>query len=334
MFARHLVALVLASTVAACAGLTGCATETSEDDSNDPSTAAPGDGTSEDAIVSEHSLAGSELPDHTLALSFDDGPGPRSKELADYLASENIHATFFINGKNVPGRQNMLAAELAGGHIIGNHTQNHIQLTNIPAAKLMSEVTLTDAFIAEVQPNGPWLLRPPFGAWNGAAARTINATPMSKYVGSVFWDIGGVLTDTAAADWDCWGKHITIEKCGALYMNEMNTRKRGIVLMHDIHSNTIDMVKQLVPQLKAQGWKFTTIPEVPSIKRALANVSAATAGPDACSSSTLGKSVPANTCVQSRTDQKWHRCENKEWVDASGSADAKCTGAKYPLTTP
>ena len=83
------------------------------------------------------------------------------------------------------------------------------------------------------------------------------------------------LTATAAADWDCWGKHISVEKCGALYMNEMNTRKRGIVLMHDIHSNTIDMVKQLVPQLKAQGWKFTTVPEVPSIKRALAGVSVA-----------------------------------------------------------
>lgn len=332
MFPRRLVALALASTIAACTGLTGCAAESTDDGAEDPALAdGNGDGTSQDAIISEHSLAGSELPDHTLALTFDDGPGPRTKELADYLASEDIHATFFINGKNVPGRQGSLAAELAGGHIIGNHTQNHIQLTNISSDKLMSEVTLTDAFIADVQPNGPWLLRPPFGAWNGAAARTLNATPMKKYVGSVFWDIGGVLTATAAADWDCWGKHVTIEKCGALYMNEMNTRKKGIVLMHDIHSNTIDMVKQLVPQLKAQGWKFTTVPEVPSIKRALANVSVATSGTDACSSSTLGKSVPENACVQSRSDQKWHRCENKEWVDASGPADAKCTGAKYPL---
>ena len=90
-------------------------------------------------------------------------------------------------------------------------------------------------------------------------------------------------------------------------------------------------MKLILPKLKAAGWKFATLEEVPSIKRALGTAATVTAGADDCSSSTLGRSVPEGSCVQSRGDQKWHRCENKEWQDATGPSDAKCTGAKFPL---
>src|SRR4051812_46293731 len=104
MLPSRLVALMLATSVAACGVLSGCSAQTTEEEEDDPSAAgASGDGKSEDAIVSEHQLTGSELPDHTLALTFDDGPGPRTKELADYLATEGVKATFFINGNHVPG---------------------------------------------------------------------------------------------------------------------------------------------------------------------------------------------------------------------------------------
>jgi peptidoglycan/xylan/chitin deacetylase (PgdA/CDA1 family) len=328
MVSRRLLGLLFASSVALSGPLSGCAAQTEDAPQAEP----PGDGDGRDDIVSEHQLTGSELPDHTLALSFDDGPGPRTKELADYLASEGIPATFFINGRNVPGRQAALDAVVGRGHLLANHTQNHLQLTKLSSAKVITEVTQTDAFIAQVEPQGPWLLRPPFGAWNGATALTVNGTPMKKYVGSVFWDIGGVLTDTAAADWDCWGKKISIDRCGALYMSEMQTRKRGIVLMHDVHSNTVDMVKLLVPKLKADGWKFASVLDAPAIKRALASNAAGPPPTDSsCSSATLGRSVPENTCVQGRSDAKWHRCASSEWLPATGPDDAKCTGQKFPL---
>jgi peptidoglycan/xylan/chitin deacetylase (PgdA/CDA1 family) len=331
MFPRHLVALVLASTVAACVGLSGCAAQTSEEE-DDPSLAdGSGDGTSEDAIVSEHQLMGNELADKTISLTFDDGPGPRTAELAEFLAAEGVHATFFINGKNVPGRQAAIDTIVGRGHLLANHTQNHLQLTKLSGDKVVKEVADTDAFIASAQPNGPFVIRAPFGAWNGNTARAVNATTMKKYVGSVFWDVGGELTATAAADWDCWGKGVSIDRCGALYLNEIRTRKHGIVLMHDVHNKSVDMMKKILPTLKAEGYKFAALTDVPSVKRAIGSVSAGTAGDDACSSSTLGRTVPENSCVQSRSDQKWHRCADKEWVDASGPTDAKCTGAKFPL---
>ena len=330
MVSVRLFGLLLASSVAACASLAGCTAQTDAPE-EEPFIEGSGDGAGVDEIISEHQLNGSELPDHTLALTFDDGPGPRTKELAEYLAGEGIKGVFFINGRNVPGRQSALDAIIGRGHLLANHTQNHLQLTKLSAATLISEVTRTDQVIAQLQPSGPWLLRPPFGAWNGASARILNATPNSKYVGSVFWDIGGETTATSAADWDCWGKKLSVEKCGQLYMTEMAKRKRGIVLMHDIHSNTIDMVKQIVPKLKADGWKFVSAIEAPAIKRALASSAVGPTPSDACSSATLGRPVPETTCVQARSDQKWHRCENAEWLAASGPADPQCTGQKFPL---
>lgn len=340
MVVRRALSLLLLG-ASACIAAAGCTEQVEDADSTGGSAQGtdPGDGSRADALMSEHQLTGSDLPPKTLALTFDDGPGTRSAELAEYLDSKGIHATFFINGKNVPGRQQMLVAEKAHGHIIGNHTQNHLQLTSLSAAKVISEIEETDTIIQEYQPNGPWILRAPFGAWNAATTNAGNSTPMKKYTGSVFWNEGGQLTATAAADWDCWGHHMTIQQCGALYLQEIRKVGHGIPLMHDIHPQTIDMVKEVIlPALEADGWKFVTLPEVPQIARALAASQAAagssssssggvTPAPTAaqCSSSTLGREVDENVCVESKTDQKWYRCSGGDWVASTGAADTKCT---------
>lgn len=332
MLSRRLIGLLLASSVAACGALTGCSAQTdSEEEVDDGTVEGSGDGTSEDAIVSERQLMGGELPEKSISLTFDDGPGPRTLELSEYLAAEGVHGTFFINGKNVAGRQNAIDSIIGRGHLLANHTHNHLQLTKLSGDRVVKELADTDAIIARVQPQGPFLVRAPFGAWNGNTARAVNGSGMKKYVGSVFWDVGGALTSTAAADWDCWGKGVSVDRCGSLYLNEIRTKKRGIVLMHDVHGKTVDMMKKILPTLKAEGYKFVALDQVPSVKRALGAASETTVGANGCSSSTLGRSVPENACVQSRSDQKWHRCSDGDWVSASGASDPACTAGKFPL---
>jgi peptidoglycan/xylan/chitin deacetylase (PgdA/CDA1 family) len=331
MFSRRLLALLFVSSSAVVAAA-GCSHEVTEEDgaaTGDAQGAPAGDGSRADDLVTERQLTGSDLPPKTLALTFDDGPGQRTAELAEYLDGKGIHATFFINGKNVPGRQNMLTAVKQHGHIIGNHTQNHLQLTSLPAAKVIEEVKETDDIIKQYQPDGPWIFRAPFGAWNGATARAVNSVDFGKkYTGSVFWNEGGQLTANAAADWDCWGKHISVQQCGALYLEEIRRNGHGIPLMHDIHNQTIDMVKEVIlPALIADGWKFVTLPEVPQIARALAASGDATAPTETetqCASASVGHPVDENVCVQSHTDQKWYRCVAGDW-QGSSPTDTKCT---------
>jgi peptidoglycan-N-acetylglucosamine deacetylase len=282
-----------------------------------------GNGYSADDLVSEGQLTGRDLGAKEIALTFDDGPGPRTAELSAYLREQSIPAAFFINGKNVPGRQNVLTQLIADGHIVANHTQNHLQLTKLASSAAVNEIIQTDNFIVQSGQTGPFLLRPPFGAWSGSIARAANQTAMRKYVGSVFWDIGGDVTASSAADWACWSAKYSysVKQCGDLYLKETRSRGRGIVLMHDIHSPSVDMVKQIVPVLKAEGFRFVQLTEAPSIK---SKIEAGPTTAETCFSSTLNKSVPSGSCVQSERNAKWYVCEEEAWTPVSASTDPAC----------
>jgi peptidoglycan-N-acetylglucosamine deacetylase len=319
----RLAALVFSLSTLTCAAITGCAVDVEEEEAD--VTGGDGDGVAEDALVAERQLMGNELSDKQIALTYDDGPGPRTAELADYLAQFGIPAAFFINGSKVPGKQRAIDTIVGRGHLLANHTHNHLQLTRLSSDRIVQEIADTDAVLASAQPDGPFVVRAPFGAWTGSTARAINASEMRKYVGSVFWDIGGALTTTAAADWDCWGKRYSIEACGDLYLNEIRTKKRGIVLLHDIHGNTVSMTKYIVPKLIEEGFVFVKLEDVPSVKRAIQNVALGEPSEDGCSSATLGRTVAENVCVQSRGNRRWYRCADGEWTASAGASDAQCT---------
>ena len=68
------------------------------------------------------------LPDKTLCLTYDDGPGPQSAELGRFLAERGIRATFFVVGKFALERPGVLDELHEQGHIIGNHTFEHPDL--------------------------------------------------------------------------------------------------------------------------------------------------------------------------------------------------------------
>lgn len=218
-------------------------------------------------LTGSRQLSGAGMAANTFSLTFDDGPGPRTAELANWLGDRGIVATFFINGRNVPGNEAAIEAVRARGHILANHTQNHEQMTTQSAGDVVSAVADTDRIIAQYQPGGPWLLRPPYGAWDADAMNAVNGTAMSKYVGPIFWDVGGQLTDSHGADWACWGNGLSVETCAQRYMNEMRDRGRGVILMHDVHGKTVDMTKQIVNAMQGSA-SFVPLTSAPSIAAA------------------------------------------------------------------
>ena len=67
-----------------------------------------------------------------IALTFDDGPHPSSTPvLLDGLAGRNVKATFFVIGENVVKNPKVVSREAEEGHIIGNHTYSHVDLTKM-----------------------------------------------------------------------------------------------------------------------------------------------------------------------------------------------------------
>src|SRR5215831_9996871 len=74
---------------------------------------------------------GTALEGGELALTFDDGPGSRTTELSSWLASRGIRATFFMRGDYASGNASLMAQLAGDGHLIGNHTYDHPDLTTL-----------------------------------------------------------------------------------------------------------------------------------------------------------------------------------------------------------
>ena len=79
------------------------------------------------------------MPEKTLCLTYDDGPGathgpgpgPRTLELAGYLRDEGIPATFFMVGQHARLLADVPLAVSRLGHLVGNHTDTHRSLLEV-----------------------------------------------------------------------------------------------------------------------------------------------------------------------------------------------------------
>jgi peptidoglycan/xylan/chitin deacetylase (PgdA/CDA1 family) len=231
---------------------------------------------------------GTSMEAKTVSLTFDDGPGPRTKQLSLYLKNEGIQAAFFVNGQNMgPGAAEILQALVDDGHLVANHTETHRSLTGASTATtrltdgdVLKEVTDTDGKISPFIPSNRFLFRPPFGDYDDVTFAALGNTPMNKYIGPILWDVGDKMDEAngRVADWDCWqdgtdAKRTPMTTCGDLYLTEIRRASKGIVLMHDPYYNeldpeqlgTVDMVMYMVPKLKAEGFTFLRVDKVPEI---------------------------------------------------------------------
>ena len=76
-----------------------------------------------------------------LALTYDDGPNdPHTLRLLEILARHNVHATFFLIGRYVEQRPDIVRELVKAGHVIGNHTFTHPLLTFKSARELRAAV--------------------------------------------------------------------------------------------------------------------------------------------------------------------------------------------------
>lgn len=246
---------------------------------------------------------GETLANGTVVLTFDQGPAERTWELSDFLHQQGIVATFFVNGKNVDGREWALQKMMDDGHLIGNLTETHTALTNLTTDEIVGEVARTDAKILPFVPGGKFFLRAPYAAWSPNERKALDDSAMKKYVGPIGWDIGSTLTDKSGADFQCWDDdhQLDAETCGDLYFAEITAKKKGIVLMHDgpldaPNGPTVDMVKYLVPKLKAAGFHFARVDQLPAPKPAPSEPSPDAPAPGAAQAEAPGEAPSNDPC--------------------------------------
>ena len=186
-----------------------------------------------------------------LALTYDDGPNdPHTLRLLDVLAKHEVKATFFMIGRYVRQRPNIVRAVAAAGHAIGNHTFTHPNLIFRTRAELEKELRECRNALDEVVPQHSNLFRPPFGGRRPVTLRIVRAEGLAP----IMWSV--TCFDWKATTADRVERHATRQIRGG-----------DVILLHDgghlamgaDRSHTVEATDRLLRRYKDQGFEFVTV---------------------------------------------------------------------------
>lgn len=178
-----------------------------------------------------------------IALTFDDGPHPRyTEELLDGLAERDVKATFFLLGQNIEGREEIIERMAREGHLIGNHTYYHVDITRLPQREACREILETSEKITAITGQPVEYIRPPFGNWDKELECEVMMLP-------IFWSV-----DTL--DWTTKNEDQIVQKVVT------KIEENDIILMHDSYDSTVKAALRIVDLLQAEGYEFVTADEL------------------------------------------------------------------------
>lgn len=187
---------------------------------------------------------------NAVALTFDDGPGKETWDVLALLKRYRMRGTFFVTGLSIVKNPGALAAIVADGHVVGNHTWTHASLPSLKAPQLKSEIADTQALIEQETGHKLTTMRPPFGDFTAKTNAYVRARGMLP----VLWTID-------SNDW-------ALRDAQAIATNVLNSpqlKPGAIILLHDGSMNrqvTVDALVMILDGLVARGLRSVTVPEL------------------------------------------------------------------------
>lgn len=178
-----------------------------------------------------------------IAITFDDGPNPQwTPKLLEGLKERGVKASFFVIGEKAEKHSEIIKKMYEEGHVIGNHTYSHVQLTALSPNEACEEISKTSQILYEITGEYTQFVRPPFGSWDENLECDVALFP-------VMWNI-----DTL--DWT------TNDTTGIVNKAVKQAKNNGIILLHDNYESSVDAALQIIDRLQAQGYEFVTVEEL------------------------------------------------------------------------
>ena len=178
----------------------------------------------------------------SIAITFDDGPSSRyTGRLLDGLKERNVKASFFLIGENAEENPVLVERIYKEGHLIGNHTYRHVDLSKISGREAEKEIKTTDEAIKKITGHETEFIRPPFGAMPEG-----EEDPDKIYVK---WTVDSL-------DWVTKDTEKIVEKVTA------DTKEGDVILMHDCYGESVEAALQIVDIMEKQGYEFVTADEL------------------------------------------------------------------------
>jgi peptidoglycan/xylan/chitin deacetylase (PgdA/CDA1 family) len=181
-----------------------------------------------------------------VALTFDDGPHPGfTPQILAILKQYDAKGTFFLVGEMAQKYPEQARAEQAAGHVIGNHTYHHVNLTRIPLREIATEWQACQDVVKSITGETMRFCRPPGGDYDSDVIRAAMATGLT----TVLWtdDPGDY-----ASPGDKVIERRVLDRIG----------NGGIILLHDGVQQTVDVLPQIIKHLKSKGYRFVTVSEM------------------------------------------------------------------------
>jgi len=215
-----------------------------------PNHQTPGSGANGKALVAKYSaIFTGNCSEKVVYLTFDEGyEAGNTAKILDILKSNDVKAAFFITGAFIKSEPNLVQRMVDEGHIVGNHTVNHVSLPTVSDAKATDEINRLAQMYYELTHQTMKYLRPPSGEYSERSLCVTNALGYR----TVFWSI-------AMADW-------VPLKGGPdeAYSTVMDRLHNGaVILLHAVSPDDIQVLDKLIKDIKAQGYRFGTLDEIP-----------------------------------------------------------------------
>lgn len=180
-----------------------------------------------------------------IAITFDDGPSPvHTPRLLDGLKERGVRATFFLIGQNMEkkGGAQIVKRMHQEGHLIGNHTYHHVEITRVGNDEAYREIKMTNEAIESITGEKVEFMRPPFGLWQKELEQKVHVLP-------VMWTIDPL-------DWATENVDEIVHKVVT------EAKENDIILLHDCYDSSVKAALRIVDILMEKGFEFVTVDEL------------------------------------------------------------------------
>jgi peptidoglycan/xylan/chitin deacetylase (PgdA/CDA1 family) len=185
-----------------------------------------------------------------VALTIDDAPSQHTTQLLDILRANDAHATFFVIGSQVAGRENIMDEIVRQGHELGNHAMHDEPSLSLPSDVLYDQLQEVDALISTTHrtvgvPRAARYFRPGSGFFS---QRILDVAAKLNYKTI----LGSVYPHDPFISW--W-------RVNAWHVLSM-VRPGSVIICHDRRSWTVPMLGRVVPELKRRGFEVVSVSEL------------------------------------------------------------------------
>lgn len=208
-----------------------------------------------DSATMNNSVNGRELPiycvdteEKKVALSFDAAWGNEdTEELLSILDKHNLKVTFFMTGGWVESYPEDVKAILEAGHDLGNHSENHKNMSELSDEEKIEEIMTVHQKVQEITGYEMFLFRPPYGDYDNAL---IDVLKENEYY-AIQWNVDSL-------DWKNEGVNAILKTV----TEHKNLGNGSIILCHNGAEYTAEALDTLINELEAQGYEIVPISEL------------------------------------------------------------------------